>query len=263
MSKSTIEQARASAPGDPEASGGAAAGVSRRALLGRALGAAAAGAAGAALLGARPVAATDGDPLLAGAATACESPTQITYDGGSALGAMLFLANDSAYAPEEANFPAACGGWAGAGATAGAGGLANGMYGYTDNAAGYGVVGANGNSQGSGGAGVLGITYGAGAAGVVARDDGGDSTALKVQGKATFTRSGRANVAAGKSYVDVVPADGLGTSANILATLQTHRSGVWVAACRKNYPSTGKVRIYLNKVASATNTTAVAWFVFG
>jgi hypothetical protein len=36
-----------------------------------------------------------------------------------------------------------------------------------------------------------------------------------------------------------------------------------VTACRKDYPTSGKVRIHLNKVASTTSTTSVAWFVLG
>jgi hypothetical protein len=39
--------------------------------------------------------------------------------------------------------------------------------------------------------------------------------------------------------------------------------GVYVAAVRPNYPVTGKARIYLNKVASTTASTAVGWLVVG
>ena len=45
------------------------------------------------------------------------------------------------------------------------------------------------------------------------------------------------------------------------ATLQTYRSGVAIAAVRKNYPRAGKARIYLTKVASTTANTYVGWFV--
>jgi hypothetical protein len=40
-------------------------------------------------------------------------------------------------------------------------------------------------------------------------------------------------------------------------------SGVWVIAARPNYPTSGKVRVFLNKVASTTTTIQVAWFVVG
>jgi hypothetical protein len=87
--------------------------------------------------------------------------------------------------------------------------------------------------------------------------------ALDVVGKARFSRSGRATVAAGRSYVDVDlrTNGGLAGSPLIFATLQSYRSGVFVAATRKNYPSTGKFRIYLNKAVTAS--TYVAWLVIG
>ena len=56
---------------------------------------------------------------------------------------------------------------------------------------------------------------------------------------------------------------GLPSGSGIVATLQTYRSGVYVAAVRLNYPVAGKARIQLNKVASTTSSTAVAWFAFG
>lgn len=87
--------------------------------------------------------------------------------------------------------------------------------------------------------------------------------ALAVNGKAVFTRSGRAGVAAGKSYVDVdmTTRGGLGGTPLCFATPMTLRSGVYVNAVRPNYPTTGKMRIYLNKVASTTSTTYVAYLV--
>ena len=54
--------------------------------------------------------------------------------------------------------------------------------------------------------------------------------ALAVSGRATFNRSGRAAVPKNASYVDVTPPGGVASTANVLATLQTYRSGVYVAA---------------------------------
>ena len=85
--------------------------------------------------------------------------------------------------------------------------------------------------------------------------------ALSVAGKAQFSRSGRTNVPAGKSFVDITVDGGLDPTASVLATLQLYRAGVSVAAARVNYPSAGKARIYLSKVASATAPTPVSWFV--
>lgn len=155
-----------------------------------------------------------------------------------------------------------------------------GVYGFSGS--GIGVVGETssgdgvvGETHGSSGTGVRGFatnssgpTYGVqgsvsspnGIAGYFEAPSAG--TALQAVGKAKFSRSGRANVPAGKSYVDVSPIGGLGGSPNILATLQKKRSGVWVIAVRRNYPSNGKARIYLNKVASTTSSTPLAWFAF-
>lgn len=131
---------------------------------------------------------------------------------------------------------------------------------------------ANGNGVLSGstaGSGVWGYsTSGAGgyvtsesSTGVYARSTTG--LALAVNGKASFSRSGRASVPAGKSYADITPVGGLGGVPKILATPQVKRAGVYVAAVRSNYPTAGKAGIYLNKVASTTKSTPVAWFVIG
>ena len=86
-------------------------------------------------------------------------------------------------------------------------------------------------------------------------------TALQVAGKAKFSRSGRAAVLKGKSSVDITVTGGLTSHSMVHATLQTYRSGVSIAAVRINYPTAGKARIYLTKVASTTASTYVAWFV--
>jgi hypothetical protein len=85
--------------------------------------------------------------------------------------------------------------------------------------------------------------------------------ALRVSGKARFNRAGRASVAAKRSYVDVVVPGGLASNSIVSATIQRHRPGVAVAGVRLNYPSSGKIRIHLTKVASASSSTPVAWFV--
>jgi hypothetical protein len=86
-------------------------------------------------------------------------------------------------------------------------------------------------------------------------------TALQVSGKAQFSRSGRASLPAGKTFVDVTVPGGLAPHSVVHATLQSYRSGTAVAAARCNYPSAGKARIYLTKVASRSAATSVGWFV--
>jgi hypothetical protein len=134
--------------------------ISRRGMLGKALGAAAAGVAGVALLEpGSPAAATDGNPVNAGATTLAEHETQVKYDGAGSFTGVVLLGNDSTYDGSNAVFPAAVGGWAGAVAHAGAGGVTSGVYGYSEHGAGYGVVGyLNRADAGTGGAAVYGVS---------------------------------------------------------------------------------------------------------
>jgi hypothetical protein len=133
-------------------------GISRRGVLGKALGAAAAGVAGVVLLEpGSPAAADDGNSVTAGADTKAEHSTSITYDGFSSFGGVVLLANDSAHLPTDTAYPAALGGWAGRGQSAGYGAIANGIYGYTEAGTGHAVVGRNEpKDTGFGGAGVYG-----------------------------------------------------------------------------------------------------------
>jgi hypothetical protein len=140
------------------------------------------------------------------------------------------------------------------------------------------VDGPNGGTAlkvntGAGPSGTVGLALGVSAAGgstAVAASSGSGvggqfssstGNALAVAGKARFSRSGRATVLAGRSYVDITVAGGLTSHSMVHATLQTYRGGVAVAAVRINYPSPGKARIYLTKVASSTASTYVGWFV--
>ena len=134
--------------------------LSRR-MMGKAVGAAAVTAMGAAALveaGAQPAAAAtaapdaNGNAVSAGNVTKGESRTSVLYDGASSFAGVVLLGNDSTYDGGEANFPAGLGGWAGAGSTAWKGGVANGIYGYTDNGGGNGVVGYNSNEVAGSGA---------------------------------------------------------------------------------------------------------------
>jgi hypothetical protein len=131
--------------------------ISRRGMLGKALGAAALGVAGVSLLESKsPAAAADGDAVKAGDLTLAESSTTVRYDGAGGFTGIVLFGNDSVYSPDTTFYPAAVGGWAGAGATAGAGGVRHGVYGYTDNAAGHGVIGFNAAGTDGGGAAVFG-----------------------------------------------------------------------------------------------------------
>jgi len=105
--------------------------------------------------------------------------------------------------------------------------------------------------------------YAPGGTGVAARSDTG--TALQVTGKAAFSRSGRVTLIKGRSYVDVDlrTKGGLSGSPLCFANILSRRGGVHIETVRPNYPVAGKLRIYLNKVASATSSTTLAWIVMG
>jgi len=125
-----------------------------------------------------------------------------------------------------------------------------------------GVHGHAGDSQPAAQAntGVQGTTQGSGTGGYFSSPTG---NAIRVQGKASFSRAARTSIPKNRSYVDVTVSGGLASSAFVVATLQAARTGVWVSCVRINCPTAGKARIQLNKVASTTATTPVGWIVIG
>jgi hypothetical protein len=152
------------------------------------------------------------------------------------------------------------------------GGASTGVEGRSDSGAGVhgaatsgpGVFGESTNGNGVHGTATVGQgLHGEATTGVGVYAAATSGLALSVTGRAQFSRSGRVFLAAGASTVDItVPGGSLG-SANVLAMLQAERSGAWVIAARPNFPTTGQVRIYLNKAASQSQATPLAWFVFG
>jgi hypothetical protein len=143
-------------------------------------------------------------------------------------------------------------GYSGPGPTP-AGALKVGVYGEAhQSSSAAGVAGRTSIGQGVRGQADSGI-------GVRAISATGD--ALNVSGKVKLDRSGRASVLQNKDYVDVTVPGGVVSTALAFATLQTKRTGVYVAAVRPAYPSASTMRIYLNKVASTTTSTPVAWMV--
>jgi hypothetical protein len=120
-----------------------------------------------------------------------------------------------------------------------------------------GVQGRSGS-----GVGVLGVSESA--AGVSGVSESGigvhaqsGATALRVDGKATFSRSGRLTLTAGQSSIAKTNVM-LSRYSMVLAVLQTNRAGIYVRAVVPS-PSTSSFRVYLN--ARVPGTTNVAWFV--
>ncbi|HJP88087.1 MAG TPA: hypothetical protein VJ850_03525 [Candidatus Limnocylindrales bacterium] len=85
--------------------------------------------------------------------------------------------------------------------------------------------------------------------------------ALAATGKVTMNRSGKVTIPINVTSIDVTVPGGLSGTPLVFATLQYSRSGVWVTGARPNWPSTGKIRIYLNK--GLATATPVAWMVLG
>jgi hypothetical protein len=120
------------------------------------------------------------------------------------------------------------------------------------------LTGVYGYSKEAGGG--IGV-YGLATTGTAVRAESPGNAALDVKGLARFDRSGKASVPKNARTVDVVPLGTLTNQSLILAVLMIDRPGVHVQAVRPNFPTAGTFRIYLNKVASTTASTKVAWFV--
>jgi hypothetical protein len=147
-----------------------------------------------------------------------------------------------------------------------------GVYGYADTtpdsnfAVGSGVwgdspdIGVFGGGSigviGDGGFGVLGSTSVTDGAGVFAESTVGDAVALAVDGRAVFSRSGRATVNGG-SKKEVVNLAGCTSNTLVIAVLAQNRDGRYVRAA---VPESGKFTIYLN--ANVGSNTKVSWIAF-
>lgn len=86
-------------------------------------------------------------------------------------------------------------------------------------------------------------------------DQGG--TALHVNGKASFSRSGVLSIAVGKSSIGKSVA-GLTSTSLVFAVVQTGDGTAWV---RKVAPASGKFTVYLNRTLATAST--VAWIALG
>jgi hypothetical protein len=146
-----------------------------------------------------------------------------------------------------------------------------GVYGYSDPSSVQGFAGAGvwGDSPdfgvyGTGNVGVFGVgpvgaigeTDVSGGIGVAAISDVASALALRVIGRAEFTRSGKATIAAGKASKSISLA-GCTTSTIVFALLASSRGGRWVRAV---VPTTGSFTVYLN--TTVASNTAVAWIAF-
>ena len=109
-----------------------------------------------------------------------------------------------------------------------------------------------------GSSGVQGEAWNAQHQGVSAVHHSLSGTALKVEGRASFTRSGKATVSKKHSTRTVTVASGIDPTSMILVTLQgSGGSGVWLKYAKRMSATTFKV--YLNK--KTTKAVAFAWMI--
>jgi len=121
-------------------------------------------------------------------------------------------------------------------------------------------VWGSGGSQGVSGFSVGGVgVVGTSKSGIGVRAHSDSGQALHVEGKIHSSRSGKATVTAGHRSVTATVPGGLGGTPLCFANLSSYRVGVAVAAVRPNWPSSGKIRIYLTRVV--TRSTSVSWMV--
>ena len=244
---------------------------SRRALLVAAAGGAAALAASAALPMA--VAAHDTDDVQKGIdnpTTATTSITNSTADltalAGAALNDGFGVQGSSTLAagvlgwsvtePDVTRFPPGSTAYTGVFGSAPAGDgvttVGTGVWGDSDDT---GVFGSGSlGVLGYGGVGVEGDAFGPGGIGVYAFGDP-TQTALYVNGKVFFSRSGRSTIGSNKTSI-LVKLAGVTSGSRVFAVLHSNKAGRWVRAV---VPASGKFTIYLN--TKVTSATYVAWFV--
>lgn len=131
----------------------------------------------------------------------------------------------------------------------------SGVFGAGDDASGYGVFGYH---AASGARAALGAPDAA-----LWASQFGAPWALKVEGKVSMSRAGRALIKAGSTFVDVDlrPLGGLGGTPVTIGNLMTYRAGIWVVAVRPNKPSRGWLRITINQPDSSD--VRVGWLVIG
>ena len=121
----------------------------------------------------------------------------------------------------------------------------------------WGVIGSgSGGVLGDGIIGVLGVSGIPGGVGVIAAADDPDGYGIFVDGRAMFSRSGRATVNAG-SKKEVVNLARCTAGTLVLAVLAQNRAGRYVRAV---VPEAGKFTIYLNN--DVGSDTKVTWIAF-
>lgn len=147
----------------------------------------------------------------------------------------------------------------------------SGVYGYSDpssiegfvgsgvwgDSADVGVIGTGGiGTYGDGIWGALGLGRGSGGIGLYGRADSAAGRALRVEGRAEFTRSGRVAVSSGATK-KVVALAGCTAYSLVFAVMNTNESGRWVRAV---VPAAGAFTVWFN--AALTSSATIIWIAF-
>jgi hypothetical protein len=202
-------------------------GITRREVLGAAVGGTVAMTA-AALAAPVAVLGNTGDPMIVGHDHTATTRTLVVATGAAAV---IGESNDND------------------GLTGGSGGVVkSGVYGYTTNAAGFGMFGRN---EGNGGIAALGAPDAA-----MSTTQGGAPLALNTIGKARFSRSGVVTMARNARWM-ALPVGAVTTASFGIATVQQVRSNLYVQCVVRSGTT---LRVYLNR--PAPSATRIAWIVF-
>jgi hypothetical protein len=128
-----------------------------------------------------------------------------------------------------------------------------GVYGETES--GTGVVGTSRGAS----VGVFGSALG-GPTAIGVRALSNDGTALKVDGKATFSRSGIATVAVGAKTTTVTPGFDVTSDSQVLCTLDTNQSGLYLKNVLKS-ANANNFKINLSALVGSGKYAKVAWLI--
>lgn len=131
-------------------------------------------------------------------------------------------------------------------------------YGTTSNGLVHAVSGAVQNVAAAGSVGVAGEAWASGLTGVQAQNHHAGGTALKVIGKAQFSRSGKGAIPKGKSVLTITGLANIETTSMILVTLQNSGgSGVYLKYAQR--VSATSFKVSLSK--ACTSAVAFAWMI--
>jgi hypothetical protein len=154
----------------------------------------------------------------------------------------------------------------------------NGVAGESASSIASGVIGVNtaggfgtyGRSNSVNGAGVFGEAlfgtavygYTDSGVGIHAFAQASAGTALKAEGRVSFSTSGLATASPGQRSITVAPGTDLGNGSRILCTLESNQAGLFIHRTTKSAEA-NTFRVFLSAAVASGKSAKVAWFVIG